>query len=104
MHLSLCLALTAMLNLYFMPNIHNSHDKYFRLAMEDIRVAKDFFQQYLPKTIAEAVDLNTLKVQKTSFVDEALAASMADILYAVNMHEQPGYLYTHPTSRCEACI
>ncbi len=76
-----------------MHNIHNPHDKYFRLAMTDIRVAREFFEQYLPKTIAQTVDLKTLALKTTSFVDESLAACMADILYAVQINQQQGYLY-----------
>ncbi len=76
-----------------MKKIHNPHDKYFRLAMSDVRVATEFFEKYLPQEIAEIIDLKTLQLQDSSFVDESLGASMADILYEVHCHQEKGYLY-----------
>jgi len=77
-----------------MKKINNPHDSYFRTAMSDVRVATEFFEQHLPAPIRQVVDLNTLELQKSSFIDDALQSSMADILYAVELNEQPGYLYT----------
>lgn len=76
-----------------MKKIHNPHDAYFRTAMSDLRVATEFFEQHLPQRIRAVVDLSSLQLQKSSFIDEALQASMADILYAVQLNQQPGYLY-----------
>ncbi len=77
-----------------MKKVNNPHDSYFRSAMSDVRVATEFFQQHLPAPIRQVVNLNTLELQKSSFIDEGLQSSMADILYAVQLNEQPGYLYT----------
>ncbi|WP_423062470.1 Rpn family recombination-promoting nuclease/putative transposase [Candidiatus Paracoxiella cheracis] len=73
--------------------IHNPHDHYFRKVMSDKRVAMEFFEHYLPKSVLEIVDLKSLKLQKSSFIDESLQASMADMLYTVNFRERSGYLY-----------
>ncbi len=76
-----------------MKKIHNPHDKYFRFAMSDVRVATEFFEAYLPKKIAQSVDLTTLQLQDSSFIDESLGASMADILYEVEFNQKKGYMY-----------
>lgn len=76
-----------------MSKIHNPHDHYFRAAMSDKHVAMDFFKHYLPESIRSVVDLETLQLQKSSFIDENLRASVADMLYAVNFKNQRSYLY-----------
>lgn len=76
-----------------MKKIHNPHDYYFRTAMSDIRVAKEFFEYHLPNNILKAADLNSLQLQKSSFIDEHLKASMADVLYSVKLNRRPGYFY-----------
>lgn len=76
-----------------MPKINNPHDHYFRSSMSDLRVAKEFFQTHLPESILSIIDLNALRLQKASFVDENLRELMADMLYAVNFNQELGYLY-----------
>jgi len=56
--------------------IHQPHDKFFRKAMADIRVARDFFEEHLPAHILEKVDLSTLALEKDTFVDEAYQVAM----------------------------
>ncbi|WP_423062780.1 Rpn family recombination-promoting nuclease/putative transposase [Candidiatus Paracoxiella cheracis] len=67
-----------------MKKVNNPHDCFFRSAMSDVRVATEFFEQHLPERIRQVVDLNTLELQKSSFIDDALQSSMADILYALD--------------------
>ena len=74
--------------------IHNPHDKFFRAALSDQRVAKAFFDFHLPPFIKKAVDLNTLQLRKDSYVDEQLKLAITDMLFSVSLHNQPGYLYT----------
>lgn len=74
--------------------IHNPHDKFFRSSMSDSRVAKAFFEYHLPLAIREKIDLNTLQLQKDTFVDEDLKLALTDIVFSVSFQGQPGYLYT----------
>lgn len=73
--------------------IHNPHDKYFRSAMSDVRVAKEFFEQYLPASILRLVDLDSLQLEKSSFIDQYLKETIGDVLYSVSIKGQKGYLY-----------
>ena len=66
-----------------MDKIYCIHDKAFKTTMSDIRVARDFFQEYLPESVLAIVNLNTLKLSKNSFVDEDLKEFSSDILYEV---------------------
>lgn len=73
--------------------IHHPHDKLFRASMSDIRVASDFFKAHLPAKILKKIDLKTLALQKSTFIDEAYQGSEADLIYSVNIGHSIGYLY-----------
>jgi predicted transposase/invertase (TIGR01784 family) len=78
-----------------MSKIHCIHDKTFKSAMADVRVARDFFEHHLPKPIQALMDLKALKLSPNSYVDEQLNALSSDVLYQVKMSENDGvgYLY-----------
>lgn len=76
-----------------MSIISTPHDLYFKSAMSDLRVAKDFFQNHLPHKILEIVDLNSLKRCNESFVDEDLSNLITDMLFSTNFLGEQGYLY-----------
>lgn len=69
------------------------HDHFFTKSMSRIKVAKEFFEGSLPKGIKEKVDLNTLKLLPTRFIDNELAEGTMDILYSVDFEGTLGYLY-----------
>lgn len=73
--------------------IYYSHDKFFRAALSDARVARAFFEMHLPAYVKAAVDLETLQLKKESYVDEQLKLSLMDMLFSVLFNSQPGYLY-----------
>jgi len=77
-------------------NLTNPHDKIFKTAMTDIRVAQDFLFHYLPVAIKKLINLNSLQIQKGSFVDEKFKTSETDILYQVELINNPkkkAYIY-----------
>ncbi len=53
--------------------------------MSDIRVASDFFKEHLPAVLLSKLDLTTLSLQKSTFIDEAYQATEADLLYSVKL-------------------
>jgi predicted transposase/invertase (TIGR01784 family) len=63
--------------------IHKAHDLAFKAAMQDLRVAQDFFSHHLPETIRERIDLTTLRLHRESFVDPELTELVSDMLYSV---------------------
>jgi predicted transposase/invertase (TIGR01784 family) len=64
------------------------HDKAFRSAMSDLRVARDFLQHYLPLPVLQMVALSTLKLCKESYIDEELKPLIADVLYSVTSKDK----------------
>ena len=73
--------------------IHQPHDKLFKLSMKDIRVARAFFKNHLPVDILEQLDLDTLKWESNSFVDDAFKATEADVVYSLKQGTEVAYLY-----------
>ena len=71
------------------------HDKAFKIAMSDIRVAKDFFSHYLSEKIKSIIDLDKLNLENGSFIDDDLNTAETDILYRVGFRAKPtqAYLY-----------
>jgi predicted transposase YdaD len=50
--------------------IYNPHDKFFKENMSNIDTAKDFMLNYLPEDILKIIDLDSLSLEKDSFIDE----------------------------------
>lgn len=57
------------------------------------QVAKEFLQQYLPETIKNKINFETLQLQKDTFVDEQYKSYLVDLLYMVEIQGQKGYVY-----------
>src|SRR5690242_6166587 len=70
------------------------HDKTFKSAMADARVAQEFFEMYLPDEILSLIDIHTLKLSPNSYIDEDLNVLASDVLYQVNLKDKStGYIY-----------
>jgi predicted transposase/invertase (TIGR01784 family) len=70
------------------------HDRFFRAAMANKRVAREFFESHLPTAFKEQVDLDTLQLEQGSFVDEELQMQITDVLYSLDWKGKKAYLYT----------
>lgn len=69
------------------------HDLVFQDYLSNITVARDLVDIYLPIHIKNRCDLNSLKVEPTSFVEKSLLKHQADVLYSLKIEGQPGYVY-----------
>ena len=76
-----------------MTKIQSPHDRLFKAAMTDKRVAREFLETHLPAEILKIVALNNLNLQKESYIDEELKLSMTDIVFQTTFSNKPGYLY-----------
>ena len=75
-------------------SVHNPHDHFFGKAFSQPALVRDFIESYLPKTITEQLDLETLTLQPASFIDEALQEQFSDMLYRTHSKEgKPLYIY-----------
>lgn len=73
-------------------NIHQPHDKLFKKAMSDIRVAREFFEHHLPQFIKEQIDFETLVLCKETFINKKLRALAADVIYQAKL-KSSGVIY-----------
>ena len=75
-------------------NQHHRHDTTFKLAMRDLRVAKEMIQTYLPLATTRTINLNTLAICQASYIDQDHQHSHADILYsAQSVDGDHAYIY-----------
>ncbi len=73
--------------------IQNSHDKFFKETFSNVEVARDFMQNYLPEAVLNIVDLQTLEIQKDSYIDETMQEVFSDMLFQARINNREGYLY-----------
>ena len=73
--------------------IQNPHDKFFKETFSKVSVAKDFLNNYLPQSIMNVIDIDTLEPQKDSFINEELEEGFSDLLFKVNINKREGYFY-----------
>ncbi len=73
--------------------IHNPHDKVFKLALKRKEVATDFLEAYLAPKFLKKLDLISLQLEDGSFVNDKFKAFYSDVLLSVNSAEGNGYVY-----------
>jgi len=76
-----------------MPKINNPHDKAFKTLLANAPIAREFFQYHLPPEIRDLIDLDTIKLQPNTYIDEALKETASDVLYEVKIANETGFLY-----------
>ena len=75
------------------PIIHTPHDLFFKNAVDDVSVAKAFFQAHLPPSIQQRIQWDTLQLTNKSFAQEQLKEFHSDVVYACQLDRKPAYLY-----------
>ncbi|WP_275225643.1 Rpn family recombination-promoting nuclease/putative transposase [Citrobacter freundii] len=69
------------------------HDTVFKQFLYHPDTARDFLDIYLPSTLRELCDLQTLKLESGSFIEDSLRASYSDVLWSLKTNEGDGYIY-----------
>ena len=69
------------------------HDSAFKWFLTQPTIAKDFMELHLPAALRGICDLNTLKLESGSFVEESLRLCYSDILYSVKTTDGNGYIH-----------
>lgn len=68
------------------------HDKFFKRSMNRKEIAEGFLKEYLPPGLLAQIDLETLELEKDSFVDEELEEHFSDMVYKAKLGEKESYL------------
>jgi predicted transposase/invertase (TIGR01784 family) len=61
------------------------HNNFFHYALSHVEAARDLIQTHLPADLVQDLDLDSLELQKDTFVDEDLRESYSDLLYSVRL-------------------
>ena len=67
-----------------MKIIKYKHDKLFRRALAHPKAAREFLDTHLPENFKSKLDLNCIRVENDSFIEETLKESISDVLYSVS--------------------
>lgn len=69
------------------------HDALFKQFLTHPETARDFLEVHLPPALRQACDLNTLRLESGSFIEEDLRAYYSDVLYSLKAGQGDGYIY-----------
>lgn len=69
------------------------HDAVFKRFLGHPETARDFLDIWLPESLRALCNLNTLKLESGSFVEEDLRASYSDVLWSLQTTKGRGYIY-----------
>lgn len=69
------------------------HDALFKQFLTHPETARDFLDVHLPPALHQACDLNTLRLESSSFIEEDLRAYYSDVLYSLKAGQSDGYIY-----------
>lgn len=73
--------------------IPNPHDRLFRVSMKQTEVAREFLNMYMPDSIKQHLDVESIKFCSGTYIDEQLKLSQSDVLLNVKLANQDAYIY-----------
>jgi len=73
--------------------LNSPHDHFFKKVFSQKEIAQDFIENYLPKELKKIINTKELEIVKDSFIDKELQNSFSDMIYRVDIDNNPGYLY-----------
>ena len=76
-----------------MGQLRNPHDRFFKETLSVKENARSFLENYLPDEIRAITQIESLEIEKDSFVTEELRDYYSDLLYNVKFSDREGYIY-----------
>ena len=70
-------------------SVNNIHDKFIKELLADKGVAIAFLEEFLPKEVLKFVKLETLTYENTSYLNQSLEDSFADLVWQVGTETEP---------------
>ncbi|MDO5577514.1 MAG: Rpn family recombination-promoting nuclease/putative transposase, partial [Fibrobacter sp.] len=74
-------------------SISCAHDKFFKETFSRKETMCSFITEYLPKSLTSKLNLETLAIQKDSFINKELAETFSDLVYSVELSGKKAYIY-----------
>ncbi|MBN0023825.1 Rpn family recombination-promoting nuclease/putative transposase, partial [Pseudomonas aeruginosa] len=72
---------------------NSPHGAVFKHLLSHRATPRDFLDIHLPAPLRALCNLNTLRLESGSFIDDELRASHSDILYSLQTQAGEGYIY-----------
>ncbi len=72
---------------------HSLHDRFFRHAMTEKKVAKAFLQNHLPSDIKRQVDFDSLRLEPDTYVEKGLTLLKSDVLFSAKIGGKNSFIY-----------
>lgn len=69
------------------------HDAVFKTFLSHVETARDFIEIHLPPALLSLCDLNTLRLEPGSFIEDDLRQYYSDILYSLRTTCGQGYIH-----------
>lgn len=73
--------------------INNPHDRFFKETLSKENNARDFLRQFLPGEIVSLIDVDSISLETTSFIDEDLQEFHSDLIYKVLLKGKEAFVY-----------
>ncbi|ARD87033.1 transposase (plasmid) [Rickettsia bellii] len=71
------------------------HDELFKKVMSEPVAAREFLEHYLPVSFKNKINLNSVKIEKESFVTEDLRKRLSDVVYSVALKNDNDKAYVY---------
>ncbi len=68
-------------------DINNPHDKFFKAAFSWIEIARPLIEQFLPKDLIDQLDLDTLKIDPNSYINDELKETFSDLVWSCHLKD-----------------
>ena len=76
------------------------HDRFFKGTFSDLATTSEFLQAFLPAEVLKKIDLDTLVLESTNYVDEQLSVYYSDLVWNVSYRKSTvkiAFLFEHKT-------
>lgn len=64
-----------------MATINNPHDAFFKIVFAEKDFTKAFLRGFLPSDLINELDLDTLEISESSFIDDDLRQTFSDLIF-----------------------
>lgn len=72
--------------------IQHKHDATFKEVFSQKRIAKDFIKNNIPEEALNIIDMESLELQKDTFINEELKENFSDLIYKVKINNKEAYI------------
>ncbi len=75
-----------------MSEITNPHDKFFKSTFSRLDVVQNFIEEVFPVQHRDKINLNSLKLSNSTFIDNELSEHLADLVYQAEYAGEPAMI------------